>query len=88
MRALVRLGDKTTHGGEVISASGSVMYGKPIALVGDKVSCPKKGHGVNVILPGSTRILISGRQAALNGFQTECGCTLIASLSSSGEQSW
>lgn len=42
MRALVRLGDKTTHGGEVISASGSVMYGKPIALVGDKVSCPKK----------------------------------------------
>lgn len=87
MRALVRLGDKTTHGGEVISASGSVMCGKAIALVGDKVNCPKKGHGVNAILPGSTRITISSRQAALNGFQTECGCTLIASLSSSGEQS-
>lgn len=87
MRAIIRLGDKTTHGGEVITASGSIMYGKPIALVGDKVICPKQGHGINTILPGSTRMKISGRQVALNGFQTECGCTLIASLSSSGEQS-
>lgn len=87
MRALVRLGDKTTHGGEVITASGSVMYDKPIALVGDKVNCPKKGHGINAILPDATRMMISGRQAALHGFQTECGCVLIASLSSSGEQS-
>lgn len=87
MRAIIRLGDKTTHGGEVITASGSIMYGKPIALVGDKVNCPKQGHGINAILPGSTRMIISGRQVALNGFQTECGCTLIASLSSSGEQS-
>lgn len=85
MRALVRLGDKTDHGGEVITASGPQVYGKKVALVGDKVQCPKDGHGVNAILPGQTRIHITNKQAALHGFKTECGCTLIASLSNAGE---
>lgn len=41
------------------------------------------GYGV---VADRTKALAYFRQAALNGFQTECGCTLIASLSS-GEQS-
>ncbi|MBD2782748.1 PAAR domain-containing protein [Xenorhabdus sp. 42] len=87
MRAFIQLGDGTSHGGQVISASGPQVYGKPIALVGDNVSCPIDGHGVNRILSGETRIHIGDRLAALNGFKTECGCTLIASLSSAGENS-
>ncbi|ROP49446.1 putative Zn-binding protein involved in type VI secretion [Enterobacter sp. BIGb0383] len=86
MRAFIRLGDGTDHGGKVITASGPQVYGKNVALVDDKVSCPMPGHGVNAILPGSTRIMIGGRQAALHQFKTECGCSLLASLSQAGEE--
>lgn len=86
MRAFIRLDDATDHGGRVITASGPMMYGKKVALVGDKVQCPQEGHGVNAILPGSTRVSIGGKSAALDGFKTECGCTLIASLKNAGEQ--
>ncbi|MEA9389775.1 PAAR domain-containing protein [Acerihabitans sp. TG2] len=87
MRAFIRLGDKTDHGGEVITASGPQVYGKNVALVGDKVTCPIPGHGVNAILPGQTRININNKLAALDHFKTECGCRVIASLSNAGEQS-
>ncbi len=85
MRAFIYLGDKTDHGGEVVTASGPQVYGKKVALVGDKVKCPKRDHGVNAILPGQTRIQINGKLAALDGFNSECGCTLIASLQNAGE---
>ncbi|EMG3009843.1 PAAR domain-containing protein, partial [Klebsiella pneumoniae] len=40
-KGFVLLGHKTTHGGAVISASSTmIVNGKPVALVGDKVSCP------------------------------------------------
>lgn len=42
-KGFVLIGDNTTHGGQVISASSSmVVNGKKVALVGDKVSCPKR----------------------------------------------
>lgn len=54
MKGFVLLGDKTTHGGTVISASSTMtVNGKPVALIGDKVSCPVKGHGVNAIIEGA-----------------------------------
>jgi uncharacterized Zn-binding protein involved in type VI secretion len=41
-RGIIRLGDKTTHGGEVISATTDFkVYGKPVAVGGDKVTCPQ-----------------------------------------------
>ena len=85
MRAFVRLGDKTTHGGVVITATGPVVYGKPVALVGDMVSCPRDGHGITAILSGETRMTVGGKLVALNGFRCGCGCELIASLSNAGE---
>lgn len=49
MPALVCLGDATTHGGKVISASSTMFInGIQVALVGDLVSCPK--HGSVVLL--------------------------------------
>ncbi|PTU63422.1 MULTISPECIES: PAAR domain-containing protein [unclassified Chromobacterium] len=82
---IIRLGDPTSHGGSVISASGPVVYGKAAARVGDQVSCPQPGHGVSSILPGPTRMSAHGSAFALEGFQAGCGCTLISTLPNAGE---
>jgi uncharacterized Zn-binding protein involved in type VI secretion len=53
-KSFVLIGDDTTQGGQVISASSTmVVNGKKVILVGDKVSCPKDGHGINAIIEGS-----------------------------------
>lgn len=82
-RPFILLGDKTDHGGVVISASEtSDRDGKGIARVGDRVTCPKKGHGsVTTIVTGDPTALIDGRSAARHGDKTACGATLIASQS-------
>ena len=74
------LGDKTDHGGEVIEASAVTdTHGKRIARVGDKVSCPKRGHSTTVIATGDPTMVIDGQPAARHGDKTACGATLIAS---------
>lgn len=79
-KGLVLLGDKTTHGGQVISASSTmVVNGKKVALVGDKVSCPIKGHGMTVILEGASDFISDGKPVAVNGSRCGCGCQLISS---------
>lgn len=80
-RPVVRLGDKTTHGGAVISASPiHTVRGIGIARVGDMVTCPQPGHGSNPIIEGSPTFSIGGRKVALHGHKAACGCSLIASL--------
>lgn len=82
MPALIVLGDKTNHGGEVIEASGVTdTHGKRIARVGDKVTCPKKGHGTGVIIDGDISFLIDGKAAVYHGCKTSCGAMLISSQS-------
>ena len=77
---VVRLGDKTSHGGVVITASSThSISGIGIARVGDQVACPITGHGINKIIEGATTYTIDGRMVALHGHKCECGCTLIAS---------
>jgi uncharacterized Zn-binding protein involved in type VI secretion len=72
--ALIALGDKTDHGGEVIEASGVTdRHGKRIARVGDKVQCPKKGHGTTSLVEGDLTFLIDGQGAAYHGCKTSCG---------------
>ena len=84
-RPFIVLGDSTSHGGTVIEASGMTdTHGKRIARVGDKVTCPKKGHGrTTVIATGAPTMLIDGQPAARHGDKTACGATLIASQSAS-----
>nr|WP_315219350.1 PAAR domain-containing protein [uncultured Duganella sp.] len=78
---IVRLGDVTSHGGSVVSASPTHRIGGlGIARMGDQVSCPIPGHGVNIILEGATTYLIAGRMVALQGHKCACGCALISSL--------
>ena len=88
-KAIIILGDATSHGGVVISASTTrSIGGKGIARKGDNVSCPlkypnKKPHGVNAIVEGDDSYLIDGIPVALHGHATECGCTLIGSSTAS-----
>ncbi len=79
-RPFIVIGDKTSHGGVVIEGSPqSVAGGKAIARVGDKVTCPKKGHGgTTVIVSGDPTCMIDGRPAARHGDKTACGAVLIA----------
>jgi uncharacterized Zn-binding protein involved in type VI secretion len=84
-QGFVLLGDKTTHGGEVISASSTTfVHGKPVALVGDEVSCPVPGHGVNPIVEGCTDWSENGRALVVNGCHCECGCQVISSAPDCG----
>jgi uncharacterized Zn-binding protein involved in type VI secretion len=71
------LGDKTSHHGSVVEASQfSESGGKPIARVGDKVSCPI--HGDTTISSGDQTLIIDGKAVARHGDKVGCGATLIA----------
>lgn len=84
-QGFVLLGDKTTHGGEVISASSTmIVHGKPVALVGDEVRCPLPGHGVNRIVEGCPDWAEDDRAMVVNGCRCECGCQVISSAPDCG----
>jgi uncharacterized Zn-binding protein involved in type VI secretion len=71
------LGDKTTTGGVIISASGSIFDGQhPIALLGDKVICPKCDKGQGVIIECAKSFIIDGKGAAYDNCLVSCGCPM------------
>ena len=79
-RGVIRLGDKTDHGGKVINASsGTIVMGKAAALADDMTHCPKcKGNFA--IKPDGTGAQHAGRPYAYHDDVTECGAKLVASL--------
>lgn len=86
-RPFIVIGDKTSHGGVVVEGSPQSVTGdKAIARVGDKVTCPKKGHGgTTVIVSGDPTCMIDGRPAARHGDKTACGAVLIAGQSNTAD---
>ncbi|MBV4413279.1 PAAR domain-containing protein [Enterobacteriaceae bacterium YMB-R22] len=83
MIGIVRLGDITSGGGVVLTASRTrTIMGKGLARIGDKVSCPL--HGENTIIEGNEKIKDEGKAIAFNGHRLACGCKLISSLSHVG----
>ncbi len=82
-RPIILVGDKTDHGGVVLEGAPTTdIMGRRVARVGDKVSCPKRGHNdTTVIVTGDETCLIEGRPVARHGDKTACGATLIASQS-------
>lgn len=83
---LIRLGDKTSHGGTVIQASGLTDSGGiGVARVGDMVSCPKRNHGPCPIVSGDPTLIIDGKPAARHGDTTACGAVLISSQQSTND---
>lgn len=87
MRNVIRLGDSTSHGGKVISASSTLLIlNKGVARLGDMVACPIKGHGVNPIIEGDRSFIENGKPVAFHGHKTACGCCLISSLDNFGKE--
>ncbi|WP_133650321.1 PAAR domain-containing protein [Paraburkholderia flava] len=81
-RGVIRLNDKTTHGGHVTTASDDFkVLGVPVALEGDKTWCPKC-QGTFAITPKDSTRMHHDKAVAYDGDPTECGAKLISSVSS------
>ena len=72
------MGDSTTHGGQVTTASGCTIMGKPAALAGDMTHCPLC-KGDFPIQPDGAGAKHNGRFYAYNDDVTACGAKLITS---------
>lgn len=79
-KGVIRIGDQTTHGGRVLTAtSGTVILGKAAALAGDMTLCPQC-KGTFPIKPGSSGNRHAGKEYSYDGDTTACGAQLISSL--------
>jgi uncharacterized Zn-binding protein involved in type VI secretion len=82
-RGVIRLGDATSHGGQVTSTGiDGVVMGKPMARKGDTCSCPL--HGMCTIVEGHVSVQLGGTAVAFEGHRTSCGATLISTVSHAG----
>lgn len=79
-KGVIRIGDSTTHGGRVLTAtSGTTVLGKSAALSGDMTSCPQC-KGTFPINSGSSGNRHKGKQYAYDGDITACGAKLISTI--------
>lgn len=86
-RPWIVLHDKTDHGGFVITASENTSIDdRRVARIGDMVSCPRPGHGINPIVTGSDCVTLDGRRVARHGDRTACGCRLLSSQIASASE--
>ncbi|RDV00733.1 PAAR domain-containing protein [Trinickia dinghuensis] len=85
-RKIIVVGDTTSHGGRVITGSEThTIAGRQIARLDDLVDCPEtypdgRPHGINRIVEAHVTLTIGNRRVAMQGHRTECGCTLIGSV--------
>lgn len=78
-RAQILIGDTTSHGGVVVSGSPTTnVEGRPIARIGDTVTCPICKPHVFPIVEGDFTFTDNYMAIALHGHKTGCGATLIA----------
>ncbi len=81
--AFIREGDTTSHAGRVLACiSTKVMFGKPVALLGDMVACPKCGGVYPIVDVKARSMTFGGRPVATEGDKTAFGASLIASQGS------
>ncbi|MGV4733222.1 PAAR domain-containing protein [Burkholderia pseudomallei] len=81
--AFIREGDTTDHGGRVLACtSTNMVFGKPLALEGDMVSCPRCKGVFPIVGVRNRGTTFGGRAVAAEGDVTACGATLIASQGS------
>lgn len=87
MQKIIRLGDSTSHGGKVVSATRHVTIGGiPVARLGDKCTCPKCGHNNCVIVAGDSAWTIEGIPVALEGHKISSGAVLISTAPNNGPE--
>ncbi|WP_242080465.1 S-type pyocin domain-containing protein [[Pantoea] beijingensis] len=73
-RALVRFGDKTTSGGEVISASSTIIEERNIALNGDMAWCPKETCNGPFQINGTAYYFSENKPCVATGDRVLCNC--------------
>lgn len=79
-RGVIRLNDKTDHGGHVTKASsGTTVMGQTAALDGDMTYCPQC-KGEFPIKPDGDGAKHDGKPYAYHDDVTACGARLITSL--------
>lgn len=77
-------GSTSSHGGSMISASGST-FKTPQGVVcvdGDSHSCPIAGHGVTAVTGNSTRVTVGGKKVILSGAVAGCGAVINGNFAS------
>lgn len=77
---VIRLGDKTSHGGKVISAQETFKaLGKAVAVNGDLTTCPNCKGTFPIQVAANDRTH-QGKAVAYHGDKTACGAKLISSI--------
>lgn len=77
-RNWIVIGDPTTGGGFVITASSFTdVDGLPVARVSDKATCPKH-KGVFPIVDGDVTMIVGGQPVAVHGSSLACGCKVLS----------
>lgn len=80
-KKVIRLGDPTSHGGKVTSATSRLnIMGIDVARKGDTCSCPIPHHTNCTIAEGDPKHTIDGIPVAYEGHKTSCGASLIATI--------
>lgn len=76
MAAVARLGDTSTHGGVIISASANVKAnGLGVARQGDMHQCPISGHGTTPLTAITTKTK-NGQLLITVGATAGCGAVI------------
>jgi uncharacterized Zn-binding protein involved in type VI secretion len=81
MPLIARLGDSSSHGGEIIQVSSvkTKAEGILIALDGDLHACPITGHGITPISPITVKSYAEGKLILTQGAIAGCGALIISS---------
>ena len=75
--AIVLAGNCIDHGGYVIASDNStIVNGKAVARIGDKVLCYKHGQS-EIISAGKNKVTSNKKQIARIGDKTKCGAKLL-----------
>lgn len=80
MKKVARIGDQCTHGAIIITGDErKLSNNRRTARIGDLVSCPIPGHGVNPIIASMDTMIVTNenRKEARVTAIAACGATII-----------
>ena len=81
-RALARLGDKTTRGGYIATATSTIIEERKIALLGDTAYCPQDTCKGFFEINGTAHHFLEGKDCVATGDQVLCNCKMNQVLGS------
>ena len=78
-KKVVRLGDSSSHGGRMITATGKFkINGKVVCVDGDLHQCPIIGHGVTPVSSTSGNTKSGGKYIIRIGDSAGCGAIITS----------